>query len=80
MIERLINETKLSPEEAYKQISNIIEQVNAILASFIVEDINSLEHFDKEKLEKFKQAHGEKENLDLLLVFNKFMLYFEPMN
>ncbi len=68
LINRLINEIKLTAEEAYKHISIIIEQVNAILSSFIGQDINSLEHFDKEKLDKFKQTHSEKENLDLLLV------------
>lgn len=36
---RLINEAKMTPEEAYKHITIIIDQMNAALSSFISTDL-----------------------------------------
>ncbi len=63
-IDRLITELQLSPMEAYKQMHMIIEQVNAILSSFISSSLQS----NEEK----KEGEVVDKELEFSLVIHSF--------
>lgn len=66
-IDRLIIEMNLTPEEAYKHLSQIVEQVNAVLGNIFASDI-----FAKEELTNGQQSALEESD--------DSTLYFMPEN
>ena len=70
-IDKLINHCKLDPLQAFQHLSQLIEQVNAILGSFIAKEVGYLETEEKkgdeeqpfEKLETHFYFSIEKKNV-----------------
>lgn len=60
-MDRLIVELKLTPQEAYVHLNKILEQVNAIMATFFTGDLMEDE---ARKLEKEKQQKEQQEQSD----------------
>lgn len=59
-VDRLINELKMTPEEAYKHLNVIIDEMNAALSSYIASDIFIQRTQQDEEAQKAEQgAHGE---------------------
>jgi ribosome assembly protein 1 len=61
-VDRLINELKMTPEEAYKHLNVIIDEMNAALSSYIASDIfiQRTQHDEEAQKEKAEQgAQGE---------------------
>lgn len=74
-IDRLITELKLSPLEAYQHLKKIIEQVNAILGVFEVEDLLG-EATKRYEANKIQQDQSNYEDCDEIIESEH--VYFSP--
>ncbi|KXN70007.1 P-loop containing nucleoside triphosphate hydrolase protein [Conidiobolus coronatus NRRL 28638] len=75
-VDRLITELQMSPSEAYVHITKILEQVNAIIASFFTDDIIGE---DSRKLDaKKEQGEDVKEGEWILEERDDSDIYFAP--
>ncbi|PIA19245.1 P-loop containing nucleoside triphosphate hydrolase protein [Coemansia reversa NRRL 1564] len=80
-MDRLILEWRMTPNEAYTQMQQLIEQVNAVLAGFwegdrLAEDSRKLE----EAKEKWRETHGEDAPMSEWYLEEKddSQIYFSP--
>jgi ribosome assembly protein 1 len=60
-IDRLITEIQLTPMEAYQHLNKILEQANAIMATFLTGDQMAQE---ARKVEEEKRKHSENGNVE----------------
>ncbi|XP_076646716.1 elongation factor-like GTPase 1 [Halictus rubicundus] len=58
-IDRLITEMKLSPLDAYVHLSQVLEQVNAVMGELFASDAMEREEKEEEEIEERKEGEGE---------------------